>query len=269
MLRQFFDTMRTVRPIFGVLVALWGAPLAAQSSATLSGRILDAATGGPVADATIAVTTTGASARTDSLGRYRLEGLKVGIHRFLVSAPGYSRGSVTLAFAAKERMERDLEIEPVPAPGTPAAVAASTDTGRAQLLPKVPVTADPALGRRFTDFERRRATGRGQYMTRAEMEELNIYTLQDAMRNMRGVKFNCTGGVCRAQMARAPLGCPPEYVVDERIDNTFGPLIPVRDIQALEVYTGVTDVPGEFAGRNSGCGVIVIWTTAGREPRRK
>ncbi|MCO4101292.1 MAG: carboxypeptidase regulatory-like domain-containing protein [Gemmatimonas sp.] len=251
--------------VIGMFIAV--RPGIAQSSATLSGRILDATTGAPVVAATIAVTTTGGSARTDSLGRYRLEGLKVGIHRFLVSAPGYSRGSVTLAFAAKERMERDLEIEPVAAPGTTGVVGA--DTARAQVLPKVPVTADAAPGRRFTDFERRRATGRGQYMTRAEMEAFNVYTLQDAMRNMRGVKFNCTGGVCRAQMVRAPLGCPPEYVVDERIDNTFGPVIPVRDIQALEVYTGVSDVPGEFAGRNSGCGVIVIWTTAGREPRRK
>jgi hypothetical protein len=89
------------------------------------------------------------------------------------------------------------------------------------------------------------------------------------MRSMRGVRFNCAGNMCRAQMVRAPMGCSPEYIVDERVDNSFGPTIPVRDIVGLEVYTGVSDVPGEFAGRNSGCGVIVIWTTSGREPRRK
>ncbi|MFN5598688.1 MAG: hypothetical protein ACK5AK_04820, partial [Gemmatimonas sp.] len=97
----------------------------------------------------------------------------------------------------------------------------------------------------------------------------NAYTLQDAMRSMRGVRFSCAGGTCRAQMVRAPLGCSPEYIVDERVDNAFGPTIPIRDIVGLEVYSGASDVPGEFAGRNSGCGVIVIWTTAGREPRRK
>lgn len=237
--------------------------LHAQTTATFGGRVLDAVTGRPVGNATIAVTTSGASARTDSVGRFRLEGLKVGIHRFLVTAPGYARGAVSLAFAARERMERDLELEPLGAPTTTA------DSNRAQALPTVPVTADPALGRRFTDFERRRATGRGQYLTRAEMEAGNFYTLQDAMRTMRGVRFNCAGGSCRAQMVRAPMGCAPEYIVDERVDNAFGPTIPVRDIQALEVYTGASDVPGEFAGRNSGCGVIVIWTTAGREPRRK
>ncbi len=253
-----------------LLAATAATALPAQSSAELSGRILDAVSGKGVGSATVAVTTTGASARTDSLGRFRIDGLKPGIHRFLVSADGYARGSVSLAFAAKERMERDLELEPA---GTPAAGTAGSatvgDTAKAQALPTVPVTADPSLGRRFADFERRRSTGRGQYRTREELEKANFYTLQDAMRGMRGVRFSCAGGTCRAQMVRAPLGCSPEYVVDERVDNSFGPTIPIRDIVGLEVYSGASDVPGEFAGRNSGCGVIVIWTTAGREPRRK
>jgi hypothetical protein len=245
--------------------------LPAQTTAEFRGRVLDAVTGKGIPDATVAVTTTGGSTRTDSLGQFRLSSLKVGIHRFLVSAAGYSRGSLSLAFAAKEVMERDLELEPIsaPTPAQAATVEPATDTSKAQALPGVAVTADPALGRRFADFERRRSTGRGQYRTRAELEAGNYYTLQDAMRSMRGVRFNCAGNMCRAQMVRAPLGCSPEYIVDERVDNSFGPTIPVRDIVGLEVYAGVSDVPGEFAGRNSGCGVIVIWTTSGREPRRK
>lgn len=248
-----------------------GSTVYAQTTAEFRGRVLDAATGKGIADATVAVTTTGGSARTDSLGQFRLPNLKVGIHRFLVSATGYSRGSLSLAFAAREVMERDLELDPVSAPpsGSAPVAEAAKDTSKAQTLAGVAVTADPALGRRFADFERRRGTGRGQYRTRAELEAGNYYTLQDAMRSMRGVRFNCAGNMCRAQMVRAPMGCSPEYIVDERVDNSFGPTIPVRDIVGLEVYTGVSDVPGEFAGRNSGCGVIVIWTTAGREPRRK
>jgi len=241
---------------------------AAQTTAEFRGRVLDATTGKGIPDATIAVTTTGGSARTDSLGQFRVPNLKVGIHRFLVSATGYSRGSLSLAFAAREVMERDLELDPVTAPPAASGEPAK-DTSKAQALPGVDVKADPALGRRFADFERRRTTGRGQYRTRAELEAGQFYTLQDAMRTMRGVRFNCAGNTCRAQMVRAPLGCSPEYIVDERVDNSFGPTIPVRDIVGLEVYTGVSDVPGEFAGRNSGCGVIVIWTTSGREPRRK
>ena len=90
-----------------VACALLSTPLEAQSttpSAMLRGRILDAVSGAPLVGATVAATTTGASVQTDSAGRYRIDGLKVGIHRFLVSAAGYNRGSVTLAFAPREVM---------------------------------------------------------------------------------------------------------------------------------------------------------------------
>jgi hypothetical protein len=69
-------------------------------------------------------------------------------------------------------------------------------------------------------------------------------------------------------MVRAPARCAPEYIVDERTDNMFGPSVPIRDIEAIEVYLGPSDVPGEFAGSNSGCGVVVIWTRSG-PPRKR
>ena len=247
------------------LLALLTEPLGAQSAnpaATLRGRILDAVSGAPLVGATVAATTTGASVQTDSAGRYRIDGLKVGIHRFLVSAAGYNRGSVSLAFAPREVMERDLELDPV------GRTLSAEDSAKAQILPTVPVTAPMSAGRRFDDFERRRTTGRGQYLTRTQLEEGQFGTLQDAMRPLRGVRYSCAGSTCLVQMARAPLGCSPDYVVDERVDNMFGPLVPVRDIQGIEVYTGASDVPGEFAGTIAGCGVIVIWTTNGRAAKR-
>jgi hypothetical protein len=64
-------------------------------------------------------------------------------------------------------------------------------------------------------------------------------------------------------MVRAPMNCPPDYVIDGQFDNGFGPSTPIRDIVALEVYTGPADVPGEFAGRTAGCGVVVVWTRSG------
>ena len=77
---------------------------------------------------------------------------------------------------------------------------------------------------------------------------------------------NVTASAIR--MARAPMRCPPDYIVDERNDNFFGPNTPIRDIEAIEVYTGPSDVPGEFSGRTAGCGVIVIWTRSGPSRRK-
>ena len=53
-------------------------------------------------------------------------------------------------------------------------------------------------------------------------------------------------------MVRAPNGCQPEYVVDGRVDNMFGGVTPVRDIVALEIYTGPSDVPGSSRGPTPG-----------------
>jgi hypothetical protein len=68
-------------------------------------------------------------------------------------------------------------------------------------------------------------------------------------------------------MSNAPMRCLPEYVVDNQVMNDFGPSTPIRDIIGLEVYTGPSEVPGEYAGRYAGCGVVVIWTRSG--PTRK
>jgi len=264
-----------LRPLIAVASAALAAaaplvrpvPLAAQRpgplAATFQGRVYDAVAGTPIAGATVTATTAGLSARTDSLGRFQLPGLPPGIVRLLVTAPGYQRGPLTLPFAPREVLERELELEPL------GATAAPDSGARAQRLPAVPVTAMPGMGNRFIDFERRRATGRGQYRTRDEIDEGQYNSLQDILRNMRGVQMLCGGGSCLAQMVRAPLGCPPLYIVDEREDNAFGPTVALRDIQGVEVYTGAGDVPGEFAGANAGCGVIVIWTTNGRAQRRK
>jgi hypothetical protein len=59
------------------------------------------------------------------------------------------------------------------------------------------------------------------------------------------------------------MRCLPEFIVDDHVMNDFGPLTPIRDIVGLEVYTGPSEVPGEYAGRNAGCGVVVIWTRSG------
>jgi hypothetical protein len=125
------------------------------------------------------------------------------------------------------------------------------------------------MGARYADFEHRRLTGRGQYMSGEELQRMGARRLQDVMQTFRGVLVECGGGSgCFIRMTRAPMRCLPEYIVDERLDNEFGPAVPVPDIQALEVYTGPADVPGEFAGRNAGCGLIVIWTKSG-PPRAK
>ena len=246
----------SLRLLFATALASSGA-LAQTADSKLTGTVVDKGSRAPIARAQIIFVGDSRSVMSDSAGRYTFDALPSGIVRFAIRAAGFPVTPLTVALMPGESMARVIELD-------------STDTGRsaAQRLPRVSIDAPPVLGPRYADFERRRVTGRGQYLTAEQIEKGGYNSLQDAMRNMRGVDVDCGGGLgCHIRMTRAPMQCSPDYVVDERVDNNFGPGIAIRDIQGLEVYTGPTDVPGEFAGRNAGCGVIVIWTKSG--PQRK
>ncbi len=222
-------------------------------AARLAGRVVDFTTGHPIPDADIIHLRDGRVVVSDSLGRYDVDSLPSGLVRLVVRGKGFPPLMLTVALAEGEHMSREIELD-------------STAVGRkaAQELPRVAIEALRPPTPRFVDFERRRVVGRGQYLTREDLEKTNAASLQDAMRGLRGVHVTCGGGTsCAIRMARAPMRCAPDYIVDERLDNWFGPSTPIRDIEGIEVYTGPADVPGEFSGATAGCGVIVIWTRAG------
>lgn len=227
-----------------------GRPAVGQTArATLGGRVVVRASNRGVASAQV-TDVGGRSTLTDSAGRFLFRGDAPGTVHLVVRAIGYDPRSLTLTLRSGDSVDVTLELDPLPT---------------AQTLPSVSIDAN-AVSYRLRDFERRRRTGIGQYLTDDEIRASSAANLQDLTRGMRGVTLNCGGtlqGGCRVQMVRAPQNCQPDYVVDGRVDNIFGPTTPIRDIVGLEVYTGPSDVPGEFAGSTAGCGVIAIWTRSG------
>jgi hypothetical protein len=230
------------------------APAAAQPG-TIRGRVIDRSSNAGMAGVELVFLGDNRSVRTDSVGRYRFASLPAGSVQLLVRAPSFPATQIIVALSAGEDVERTIVLD-------------STAVGAGgQTLPAVQVT-EREIDRRLVDFERRRRLGRGHYLTRVDIERSGANSVQDAVRSLRGVTMECGGGGgCFIRMVRAPMQCRPDYVVDRRIDNSFGPTTPIRDIEALEVYTGPSDVPGEFAGQSAGCGVVVVWTRAG-PPRR-
>jgi Carboxypeptidase regulatory-like domain len=232
----------------------------AQATSELSGRVTDRSTGKPIAKADVIVLSTTRATTTDSAGRYLLTGMLPGMYRMVVRATNYPALQLSVAITEGKQTDRPVALD-------------STAMGRlaaAQSLPPVGVTAAANnVPFRLVDFERRRHTGRGQYLTEDQIIQLNAYNLPDAVKGMRGVTYECGGGGgCYIRMTRAPMRCLPEYIVDDHVQNDFGPYTPIRDIVGVEVYTGAAEVPGEYAGRNAGCGVVVIWTRSGPDKRK-
>jgi hypothetical protein len=225
----------------------------AQSKpATLKGRVIDKSSLASVSGATVTLVGVGRQAETDTSGRFVFGDLQPGAVVVVIQARSFPSTRVRLDIT--ENIDRTFELDSTVA-----------GTGLRTLEP-VAVTAEAPVSYRLQDFERRRRTGRGQYLTELEIRKSTASNLQDLTRGMHGVTLHCGGtseGGCRIQMVRAPMNCPPDYVIDGQFDNGFGPSTPIRDIVALEVYTGPADVPGEFAGRTAGCGVVVVWTRSG------
>jgi hypothetical protein len=234
-----------------LLIALAAHQAGGQAArARVAGRVIDRATTAPVVGANIVLLPKGEAVTTDSAGRYRFAPQDTGTYRIVVRALPYAPTEANVVVRPATDVEKNFALD--------------SATARAQTLGPVSVNADRP-DYRLADFERRRKTGRGFYLDDGQIRRSTASNLQDLTHGMRGVDLRCGGGPggCRIYMLRAPMGCEPEYVIDNQVDNTFGPGTPIRDIVALEVYTGPADVPGEFAGRNAGCGVIVIWTRSG------
>ena len=240
-----------------VLFAIAGTAQAQVHTARLHGRVLDKASSVGLPGVEVLIVGSNRTIQTDSGGNFAISDLPNGYLELRVRAIGFQPMQLHLDLHDGEDLERNVEMQP-------------SGVGKAaQELPALMVK-EHAVNYRLVDFERRRQTGRGHYLTDEDIRASGANTLQAAVRGLRGVNFECRAdGVCRIHMARAPNNCDPQYVVDTRVDNMFGPDTPIRDIVGLEVYTGPSDVPGEFAGRDAGCGVVVIWTRSGPAPRKR
>lgn len=238
-----------------------GRTVFAQQTAMLRGTVVDRVTGAGVAGAQIVVLGSKRTVTADAAGKYKIPDLPIGTSHLMVGAIGFIPQQVSVEMVAGAITDKSIQLDSI----------SKGRTTEAQALPGVAVNAQATpFNYRLADFERRRQTGRGQYLTEDEIVKSGAYNVADAVKGMRGVLYQCGGGAgCYITMSNAPMRCLPEYIVDDQVMNDFGPSTPIRDIIGLEVYTGPSEVPGEYAGRNAGCGVVVIWTRSGPTKRRR
>jgi hypothetical protein len=77
------------------------------------------------------------------------------------------------------------------------------------------------------------------------------------------VVLSCRNGICVPRPTRASQNCNPIVVVD-RVSTDAGVLASMvpNDLEAIEVYLGMSTVPAEYlqAADRAQCGMIVVWT---------
>jgi hypothetical protein len=227
------------------LLAVVLGPEPGSAQVTLRGKVIDSEIGQPIAGATIRIRRYADALTTDTLGQFEARNVPEGDGQITIQVIGYSRGEFWIHFPASGEMERVFALD---------------FTGAR--LPAVVVEARAEkLERRYVEFEQRRHRQMGTYLRWDELEKRGYASVGDALRTVRGVRIQCNQQTfeCFAYMARTPQ-CQPTWWVDGVEVRSFHENTSIRDVYGIEVYRGAGEVPGEYAGSDAGCGVIVVWT---------
>ncbi len=257
-------------PLFSVLaVVLAGG--SATSAQTLRGRVEDAGSraGIPVAEIVLLADDGRILARTqsDSAGAFvltwrdaekvRLQARRIGYEptttsTFVVQAGEVLTASVLLSV-------RPIEVDPL-------IIASRT-------------RADERLSY-GAGIDRRRNAGIGHFISREQIRASNSAEIAQVLRMVPGVRLRTdqnTSSVFAFSSSNAGSGmstaggrgssgtaqCPMTIFLNGRIHRN--PMEGVNilatwEIEAIEVYRNMTEVPSEFSGSLARCGVIAIWS---------
>lgn len=226
-------------------------------AARVTGRVADAV-GSAIAAAEILVSKTHVRAASGTDGRFELSGVPAGSVEVVVRRLGFAPATILLELDEGESRDIRVLLSPV-----------------AALMDSVEVTAaaPEEVEKGFGGFEARRAHGFGTFMSREQIEKKKPRVTTDLFRTVSGVKLFRDGGtptVISTRLGNAAV-CPLRYFVDGADFPLYGQsidaMIQVADIGAIEVYAGGATVPPQFGGRESGCGVIAIWTRQGQRKK--
>lgn len=237
----------SVRPS-GVATAQDPAPRPAPAPSKVVGTVTDTA-GLPLSGARVSVLTTALHTISDDSGRFRLEGIPSGNVVFSVRRLGYEAATFTASLRPGRTHGVTLPL-----------------TALAQALPEVAVEQAREPSAWLALFEKRRTTNRGTFFTRKDIEHRQARTASDLMRTVPGVQVvrTRTGEGLVMTRGNGARRCYPQLYVHTTPYSGSIDDFSADDIEAMEVYSGISEVPPDLntVGRPI-CAAVVIWT---REP---
>jgi hypothetical protein len=218
-------------------------------TARVVGRVVDS-TGAPVARAEVMVKPgTGLRVVTNDSGDFEFPAAPSGRVEFLVRRLGYQPGSF------------DATLKP--------GIAQHVTLPLTAVIAELPgiLVEDTVTHPWLRVFERHRHEEYGTFFTRADIVKSQARITSDLLRRVPGVMFaNVRGSlhVLFTRGGRMARPCEPaifvHHIAYSGVLDDFTP----DDIEAIEVYTGISTVPAELWGEQAHtCGAIVLWT---REP---
>ena len=254
--------------LISALSAFSGARNLTAQSVLTGTVVVDATPSPPLGDAEIAVPELRLLARTDSLGRFLFNRIPKGTYRVTVRRLGYQGMAVNAKFSGTDTLAADFALTPL---------TVTLDT--------VSVKGKAVVPGKFREFEERRVTGFGSFLTRDELEKQQDRPLGEIMTRLSGVRYNrygsegaiashrwaggqSRGGDAFDRRKGAPPGCYAQVFLDGNRIFSARPGEPLfninslepSSIQGIEYYASGAQTPIQFDPRNADCGTVVIWT---------
>jgi hypothetical protein len=190
---------------------------------------------------------------TGDSGEFRIAGLPPGTVVFNVRRIGFEAATFTAVLKSGKTHRTNFRL-----------------SANAVALPTVNV-ADTAVQSHWLDaFNSRKSAARGTFITRADIVKKGARNAVDIVRTVPGIRLDPMrgGGGYRVVMTRgsgARACIPTMYLHGMPYSGTLDDFS-ADDIEGLELYLGVSEIPPEFDKNGRGiCGVIVVWT---RDPRK-
>ncbi|MXW66415.1 MAG: carboxypeptidase-like regulatory domain-containing protein [Gemmatimonadales bacterium] len=237
--------------------------VASATTGRLIGSVRDAGTERPVVAATVSVVGGTATTETNRRGSFVLSGVPVGVHELAVRHLGYAPLSHVVSVSRGITTEVDVGMVPDP-------------------VEMEPIVATATRPRRLEVggfYERKywgELVGGGTFFTATDIERRGPVLISQMIADEPGIRL----GNCRLRRSScilvntrvasefSPDGCPLSFYLDNtlvrglggRDGQTIDDLVRPHEIAGVEIYRNAASLPGEFAGSDSQCGIVAIWT---------
>ena len=220
----------------------------------IRGTVVDGSAGSPVASALVQLISVDsavlAAALTNDAGRFVIERPDVPTLRLRIAQLGYEEKWVDLQ-AATDSVTVLLQPRPV-------------EVGA------ISVEADrPSRWLQAAGFYDRQRLGLGTFITREQIEDRyrTARRTGDILRTITRLKIeeDANQEVVLVRSSLDPQGRPCRAAVFIQ-GVSVGRAVPRMhpdDIEAIEVYAGVSQIPAQYAGSEAGCGIVLIWLRTG------
>lgn len=227
------------------------------SGQTVRGRVVDAQSGTAISQAAVHLVALDGEAVAEVLssdsGRFELEAPRSGHFHLLVQRIGYVEtrtNPIRLVSLATAEVEIRISAH---------AISLEPLEVKAEAL-------KPSLDR--VGFYTRQREGLGAFIDEADIEARGALRTIDLFHGIPGIRI-VSNGRSQQIVLRGGIGssfaspyCGPRVYLDGIVVDPFSFDRDIRpgDLEGIEVYRSPAQVPAQFGGAGSACGVVLLWT---------